>query len=359
MEKSKHPHHIRALGIMSGTSLDAIDCALITTDGISVSDFGAWDMFVIAEELRERLFGLMQGRGDALLIEQDYTRAVGQAVQQFLARHQIDVRTLDVIGFHGQTIMHRPHEGITWQLGNPSLLAEMVGCAVVADFRRRDMAAGGQGAPLVPLYHAALAHHHPKPCAFINIGGIANITYMHEDVIYAWDVGMGNALINDWMMQHTDYAYDHEGACAAQGTVDEQRIAAILAHPFFAAPPPKSLDRYSFTADFVQDMSLHDGAATLSAFTAEGVARTLQWMPQRPKAWWIGGGGRLNHCVMQMIAERTQIPAYPVEHYGWRGDALEAEAFAFLAARSFFGLPISLPTTTGVAHPCVGGGLYR
>jgi anhydro-N-acetylmuramic acid kinase len=356
MQKIKPPHSMRALGIMSGTSLDGIDLALLTTDGVRIHEFGAWDMIPLDAFLRDALYGLMQGRGDALRIEHAYTRAVGQAVQDFLQRHDAVV---DVVGFHGQTIVHRPDEGITWQLGNPSLLSEMVGCSVVADFRRRDMAAGGQGAPLVPLYHAALAHAHPHPCAFVNIGGIANVTYIDGDAIHAWDVGMGNALINDWMMHHTGLLFDAEGAYAAQGTADEVRIHEAMKHPFFTSPPPKSLDRHSFSSSFVDDMSLHDGAATLTAFTVEGIARSLAWMPHVPNVWWICGGGRHNTTLMRMLAERTNIPVEAVEDQGWRGDAIEAEAFAFLAVRTLQGLPISLPTTTGAAYPCGGGGVYR
>jgi anhydro-N-acetylmuramic acid kinase len=307
--------------------------------------------------MQETIRTLMMGKGDALRIEHDYSQFVATQIAHFLKNSP---NQPDIIGWHGQTIIHRPQEGITWQMGNPALLVDALHIPVIHDFRRRDMAAGGQGAPLVPLYHAALAHSLPKPLAIVNIGGVANVTYLGEhDFISAWDTGTGNALLNDWIVQHTGQQYDPEGRYAAAGTPDAARLSHAMQHPYFAAPPPKSLDRNAFTLAIAQGLSLEDGAATLTAFTVETIASAARHFPDTAKQWVVCGGGAHNTTMMQMLCARLNHPALRATDLGWRTDALEAEAFAYLAVRSLRGLPLSLPTTTGTRYAVTGGVLCQ
>jgi anhydro-N-acetylmuramic acid kinase len=277
-------------------------------------------------------------------------------------------RDVHVIGFHGQTVTHRPSEQITWQIGNGALLAEKTGIDVVSDFRRRDMAADGEGAPLVPLYHAALARKMQLPIAMLNIGGIANVTWigksesasdqlMDLDII-AFDTGPGNVLLNEWALKSTGMDCDRDGKLALSGTPDMALVARMMQDEFFAKHPPKSLDRNYFSHDAVSRLSKEDAAATLVAFTAAAVEKAAGYFPVPAKQWFISGGGRHNPSLMQAL-KTYFLQVYPVEALGWEGDALEAQAFAFLAMRSLKRLPISLPTTTGVRMAVTGGAHYR
>lgn len=354
--------------MMSGTSLDGIDAALIHTDGERVKQRGAWLTVPFTRQMRERLRAAMAGEGDMLALERDLTLLHAEVVGQLLKQAQLKPADISVIGFHGQTMIHRPKEGITWQMGNGALLAEKTGISVVADFRRRDVAAGGEGAPLVPLYHAALAMDLELPVAVLNLGGIGNITWigrseavgksiLAHDII-AFDTGPGNVLLNEWMERTIGEAYDEDGKHALAGQVDVTALAAYLAHPYFHQSPPKSLDRHDFTLAHVEHLSIEDGAATLTAFTAESVARAAVHFPVPAKRWLVCGGGRHNPAIMQALHERLQW-VEKVEAVGWEGDALEAQAFAYLAVRSMKCLPLSLPTTTGVSRVVTGGAFYR
>jgi anhydro-N-acetylmuramic acid kinase len=353
-----------AIGLMSGTSLDGLDGALIRTDGLSVAEFGPAATIPMPDGLADALRGLMRGDGrDWLTIEKRFTEAQVPLVARLLEAAGKTPQEIACIGFHGQTILHRPAERITWQIGNGALLAELTGIPVVADFRRRDVAAGGQGAPLVPLYHAALADGLNKPLAILNIGGISNVTLvgppnLATPYIHALDCGPGNALLNDWVREKMGWEFDDQGQLAAQGHADEAVLATYLAHPFFAVPPPKSLDRHDFTLDGVAHLSPADGAATLTALTALAVAQSVQWLPEVPQAWLVCGGGRHNPVMMEALRRALNAPVGAVEEAGWRGDSLEAEAFAFLAVRLLRGLPISLPETTGVSRAVTGGAFY-
>lgn len=345
-----------ALGMMSGTSLDGIDLALLRTDGHSIADYGACYSYPIDASLQSALRGLMYGEGDALLIEKEYTLYVASCINDFVQHHaMIPSADIAACGFHGQTITHRPAEGITWQIGNASLLCERTGLLTVSDFRRRDMAAGGQGAPLACMYHAALAKQlAPSPVAMVNIGGVANVTWVHGDHIHAFDTGPGNAAINDWVSGHTGLAFDESGMLATRGNIHSNIVSACMHFPYFALKPPKSLDRDSFTKELVSDLSLEDGAATLTRITVESIARSVEFMPSPPHTWLVCGGGRHNKTIMKGLA--ALLPnVQPVEAVGWRGDALEAEAFAYLSIRALKCLPLSLPQTTGVTRPLTGG----
>ncbi len=265
----------------------------------------------------------------------------------------------NVIGFHGQTILHAPEHGKTWQIGDAALLAHMCRMPVVSDFRTADVAAGGQGAPLAPLFHAAMAASLPKPLLIVNIGGVANITFLGENgEIIACDTGPGNGPLDDLAQKHFSQPYDKDGAIASSGKVNETRLATLLAHPYFARPAPKSLDRLTFSALIAQateSLAPADAAATLAAFCVAAIAQLP--LPATPVRVLVCGGGRKNPVLMARLAKAFPVPVEPVEAVGWDGDALEAQCFAFLAVRSLKGLPLSLPTTTGVSHPLTGGRL--
>ncbi|MCC7260053.1 MAG: anhydro-N-acetylmuramic acid kinase [Alphaproteobacteria bacterium] len=349
---------IWALGLMSGTSLDGIDAALIKTDGESVSELGPSLTLPYEKSLHDTLHEAVHERGDIARVEREMTLAHAQAVRVLLAQAGVKAREVGVIGFHGQTIAHRPKEGITRQIGDGALLARETGIDVVNDFRSNDVCHGGQGAPLVPLYHAALvADGHTKPLAVLNIGGVSNVTYIAEEIVLAFDTGPGNAPLNDWMRLCAGKALDEGGQAAIRGRVHQRMVERWLANPFFDKVPPKSLDRNDFPISDIAGLSLEDGAATLTAFIARSIARAVEHFPSLPNQWFITGGGRHNPVLMGMLTALLKDIS-PVEAMGWDGDALEAQAFAYLAVRSRCGLPLSLPTTTGVSRAVTGGAFY-
>jgi anhydro-N-acetylmuramic acid kinase len=368
---------LTAIGLMSGTSLDGVDVALLTTDGERVGGFGptGYRAYSAAERalLREALSAATAlSHRDARpgLIkdaERLVTDAHAEAVAALLAQHRLARSDIDVVGFHGQTVLHRPAERLTVQIGDGAALARTLGLPVVFDLRAADVAAGGQGAPLVPVYHRALVRHlevqqldRQGPAAVLNIGGVANITYIDGDTLIACDTGPGNALLDDFMLRTTGEAVDRDGAHAARGRVDENWITRALDHPFFKAPPPKSLDRNDFGAFTVEGMTTEDGAATLTAFTAASIAKIVDVLPKSPSDWIVVGGGANNPTLMAMLTARL-APASVTQgnDLGWMGDAIEAQAFAYLAVRSLKGLPLTFPGTTGVPRPLIGGVLAK
>ena len=356
---------LKVIGLMSGTSLDGIDAALLETDGQDIARPGPSLTIPYNDEIR----GLLRAALEAARIappggsvpgiigeaEQRLTLAHAEAVKILLAK----VGSADLIGFHGQTILHRPEKGWTWQIGDGALLAQATGIDVINDFRSADVAAGGQGAPLMPLYHAARARGLAEPLVVVNIGGVAQVTYISGDTVLAFDTGPGNAPIDDWMQRHTGKPVDKDGALAATGTVNDVALRKMLGNTFFTRVPPKSLDRMDFGMDAVEGLSPADGAATLTAFTAASLARASEYFLQDAKSWIVSGGGRHNKTLMAMLRARIDAPVISAEDAGWDGDVLEAEGFAYLAARSKLGLPLSLPTTTGVAQHISGGVLHR
>ena len=348
---------------MSGTSLDGADAALIETDGVSVAAFGPWRTAPYPDDLRARLRAVIDGRGEREAAERALTEFHADLAEALLAEAGVPQGGGRVAGFPGHTVSHEPEAGRTDQIGDGAALARALGIGVVNDFRSADVAAGGQGAPLVPLFHAALARRSGlgAPLAVLNLGGVANVTWIggpaDEDLL-AFDTGPGCALIDDWVLSKTGAAFDRDGRLARSGAVDRAALDALMAHPYFDAPPPKSLDRNAFDPAPVSGLSAEDGAATLVAFTAEAVRRALAHMPAAPLRWLVTGGGRHNPALMAALAERLGAPCDPVESVGWQGDALEAQAFGYLAVRSRRGLPLSLPRTTGVPRPLSGGVLH-
>lgn len=349
----------RIIGLMSGTSLDGIDAAFIETDGEARVVAGPWLTLPYDRDLRDALRGVLGGKGATADVEQRLTQAHAEAVKRLIARHALG--RVDLIGFHGHTILHAPAQRRTWQLGDGALLAQLTGIDVVGDFRSADVAAGGEGAPLVPLYQAALANGLERPLAVLNIGGVANVTWIgpEEGAILAFDTGPGNALIDDFVLAATGQNYDAGGALAAAGKVDAALVARFLAHPYFARRPPKSLDRDDFVNFRPVGVSAADGAATLSAMTVAAIVAAAKHFPSPARRWLVTGGGRHNATLMALLARELGVAVAPVEAVGWEGDALEAQAFAYLALRSLQGRSLSLPGTTGVPKPATGGRLFR
>jgi anhydro-N-acetylmuramic acid kinase len=361
---------VRAIGLMSGTSLDGVDVALIETDGERVDAFGptGYRPYTDAERalLRE---ALSQGAGlndrtsrpGVLAEAEDFvTRVHAETAENFLKTERIAKAQIAIVGFHGQTVLHRPATRLTVQIGDGPALARRLGLPVAYDFRAADVAAGGQGAPLVPIFHQALARDlaRPHPIAVLNLGGVANVTFVDGGDPVACDTGPGNALIDDFMRARTGARYDDHGDAAATGKSDGAFIARVLDNPFFDRKPPKSLDRnaFAFASIGLPDFTVPDGAATLSALTVEAVSRILPHLPEVPKAWIVAGGGARNRTLMKMLAARlAPATVETADEAGWSADALEAQAFAFLAARVVSEKPITFPKTTGVTAPMRGG----
>lgn len=361
-----------AIGLMSGSSHDGVDAALIKTDGYHYIEPIMSVTTPYVRDLREKISSILnlhQGSSAEDLqrvkeVEDIITRAHNATIYELLAKSGVAENKIDFIGFHGHTIHHDPDQGITCQIGNAQMMADEFGISVIADFRTADVKAGGQGAPLAPVYHHARAGDLEKPLGIVNLGGVANLTYLGTaGEIIAFDSGPANALIDDWVYQHTGENFDKGGEYAKQGRVNGELLAKWLDHPYFKKDHRKSLDRNDF--DFALDdakaasLSLEDGAATLTAFTVDSVVKALNIFPASPTRWLISGGGRHNEFMMYALMRKLDVPVEPVEAVGWNGDAVEAECFGYLAVRRFLGEPISFPTTTGVPSPMTGGDIFE
>ncbi|WP_176559667.1 anhydro-N-acetylmuramic acid kinase [Teichococcus rhizosphaerae] len=356
---------MRTIGLMSGTSLDGVDAAWVETDGDRIGRVGPSLTLPYDPALRRDLRRLLDMAGDLpaddpflLDCERRLTERHAEAVVRL-------GQPADLLGFHGQTILHRPAagqpgKGRTWQIGDAALLARATGIRVVHDFRSADVAAGGQGAPLVPIVHAVMAADLPKPLAILNLGGVGNVTWIGADHrLVAFDTGPANGPLDDWARRATGADYDKDGRLALAGQPDGAVLGRLLAHPYLAALPPKSLDRLDFDRALREagagDLSPADGAATLVAFCACAVAAAARHFPEPPRQWLVAGGGRRNPALMRALASALAEPVRPVEVAGWDGDALEAQAFGVLAARVVKGLPLTYPGTTGAPEPLTGG----
>ncbi len=372
-----------AIGLMSGTSLDGIDVALLRTDGESIVERGPSLGRSYDAAFRRRLQSALETAkaikdraerpGDLAEIERELTLRHAEAVRALVAENGLKAADIDVIGFHGQTVLHRPNDALTVQLGDGGLLAEETGIDVVYDMRANDMAHGGQGAPLIPAYHAALAaglsQANGKAIVFVNIGGISNLTFIGSDGIgsggnriVAFDSGPGNTLIDQWVEAHAGIPYDQGGMIASEGQVDADLAARYLGHAFFTDPVRRSLDRNDFRPPEGRDASLEDGARTLAHITAAAILRSARHLPERPKLYVVCGGGRLNRVIMgdlAALAEAEGAEVVAAEAVDLNGDSMEAEAWAYLAVRSLRGLPLTFPGTTGVKMPVTGGLLRK
>lgn len=366
-----------AVGLMTGTVIDGnIDCALIRSDGVGVAEFGPWRLAPYPAALRDLLHETLDaarrwdftGPEPAIFAraEDGLTRVQADAVRDLVRDGGLTLGgsgpdAVALVGFHGQTVLHRApvpgRAGRTRQLGDGALMARLLEVPVAHDFRSDDVAAGGQGAPLSPVYHAALLRGigAGTETAVLNLGGVANISWDGRAGLIAFDTGPANAPINDFVRARGAGEMDRDGVLALAGRVDEARLAALLDHPYLSRPWPKSLDRFDFSAAMADGCTLTDGAALLTAFTAAAVGRGLDLLPRRPTRLVVCGGGRRNPAIMTALRTRAGVEAIPAEAVGWRGDAVEAECFAYLALRVQAGLPISYPGTTGVDRPMTGG----
>ena len=352
---------VTALGTMSGTSLDGVDAAVVETDGVRIFGFGpvAYRAYSVAEQevLRAHL---------GLWPDQDVTAAARIVEDAHIAVMAV-FRDIAVAGFHGQTLAHDPRGRGTHQCGDGDRLAAALDYPVVWDFRSADMAAGGQGAPLAPFYHFALAKliGARAPVAFLNLGGVGNLTWVDPacadpadpGALLAFDTGPANAPINDAMRARLGRGYDDNGQVAAAGVPDMQALAAFCADPYFVLPPPKSLDRDHFRAlgPATAHLGDADAIATLTHAVVWSVASAMAQCPRPPARLLVTGGGRRNATLMAGLAAICGLPVDPVEAVGLDGDMLEAQAFGYLAVRVLRGLPISAPGTTGVPMPARGG----
>ena len=357
------------MGLMSGTSRDGIDAALIKTDGLDFIEPVAFWFEPYPSELKS----LIADACDiAMACDQPRAHPIIENCQAWLnERHKaaavslleragMQASEVAAIGLHGHTIAHRANLGWTWQICDPQYLADELDIDVMSDMRRFDVMFGGQGAPLIPVFHRALFSSPEEPVAVLNLGGVANLTYLGPDgELIAFDCGMASALIDEWISQKTNYDFDDSGFFAAQGAIDEARLQQMLDHPFFTASYPKSLDRKDFDLSHAADLSATDGAATLTAFSAKAVAIGLGMFPKMPSRLIVCGGGRKNKTMLAMIEQYSGLDVVSTDELGWDGDAIEAQGFAYLAYRCLHGLPISYPGTTGVSEPMSGGVLVK
>ncbi|SFS56990.1 anhydro-N-acetylmuramic acid kinase [Sulfitobacter marinus] len=352
---------LRAAGAMSGTSLDGVDVAVIDTDGHDIMGFGTSGYREYSGEERKVIaagFGKWSG---------PEVQAATQVIEAAHLEVLQDFTDVDVIGFHGQTLAHAPRVQGTLQVGDGAGLADALATPVVWDFRSADVELGGEGAPLAPFFHHACARYAglSGPVAFLNLGGVGNLTWVDpsinrpeaEGALLAFDTGPANAPINDLMQSRLGLTYDMGGKIASKGTVETGALELFLAEPYFARMPPKSLDRNDFAemVALVGELSDSDAAATLTAMCAAGVAEAMAHCPRVPDRVLVTGGGRHNPILMKMLAVSLDCPVVPIEDIGLDGDMLEAQAFAYLAVRVARGLPTSCHSTTGV-RAAVGGG---
>ncbi|MEP3113728.1 anhydro-N-acetylmuramic acid kinase [Nisaea sp.] len=358
----------RAIGLMSGTSMDGVDAALVESDGEGTVRRCGFLSTPYPDDFRARLQSVMGNVGDVPGVASELTERHAEAVSALLNAEGMESTEIDVIGFHGQTVLHEPAQRRTVQIGVPDMLARLTDCPVVFDLRLADVAAGGEGAPLVPVYHRALTRRLGSSAAVLNLGGVGNVTWIDGDgsagpeSMLAFDTGPANALVDDFVSARRGERFDAGGILAAKGRVDEARLADLLSDPYFDRQPPKSLDRDHFARRAtiaVSGLSDEDGAALLTAFSAASVALAERWFPHPARQWIACGGGRHNATLMAMLAERLSAPIAPADDLGWNGDAIEAEAFGYLAIRSLQGKPLTFPGTTRAPVPLSGGTLHK
>ncbi len=356
----------RVIGLMSGTSMDGIDAAFVETDGEDWVSLGPFRSQPYEPAFRQRLGQFIEAAPErdsspeVVALERELTDLHKQAIESLLSSMDRPIADIDLIGFHGQTIWHRPEEKQTWQMGDGVQLAKALSTPVVFDFRQKDVESGGEGAPLAPVFHGLLARKTELPTAIVNIGGVANITWIgpHQELL-AFDTGPGCGLIDDWVNDLCGLSMDRDGAIAARGSSRPDIVKDIISNPYFDKVPPKSLDRFNFEIGAISSLGVEDGAATLVALTAECIYLALQHCPQRPRSIFVTGGGRRNPTLMAAIERRVELLVRPVEEMGWDGDAIEAQAFAYMAVRGVRQLPITFPGTTGVHSPMSGGRLVE
>lgn len=367
--KEKTPFWV--IGFMSGTSVDAVDAAMILTDGERLLEFGPVAERKYSAEERAAIMSATRAARDWNWQGRRPDEAFKEALVALGNAHEDAFRAIVdqcapgqspvLAGVHGQTLLHRPpaseQMGATLQILDAPDLQRRFGIPMAYDFRSDDVAAGGQGAPLAPVYHQALVRDMELPVAVLNLGGVANLTYISGEEIFGFDCGPANGPIDEWVEAHDAGTYDVDGRYASDGEVHAGRLAQWMDHPFFRQTYPKSLDRYDFSARLADGLGFEDGCATLTAFSAAGVASGLSLFPAAVSRMIVCGGGRHNPVFLSELRSRCHTEVLTSEDVGWRGDSIEAEAFALIAARHIRGLSISFPGTTGVPVPMTGGKL--
>ncbi|MCC3860916.1 anhydro-N-acetylmuramic acid kinase [Pseudemcibacter aquimaris] len=362
-----------AIGLMSGTSVDGVDAAIIKTDGYSVKRYGKCHHLAYSKEQQKIILeaidqardaGNPDIRSNSISMAEGFINEIHtKAVQEIIKINDLNRDDIDVVGFHGQTLLHNPDKGWSWQIGDGREIASELGITVINDFRRDDVENGGQGAPLVPIFHRALLpEKNDYPIALLNIGGVANITWIGGDDpsdMLGFDTGPGNALLDDWVREHSDLPYDKDGELSASGSVQEIFVNDLMNHEYFTEKPPKSLDRNEFGIGQVSMLSPADGAATLIAFTVAAVKMAEVMCPDYVKKWYVCGGGAHNPTMMKMLSDTLYGDVEDISALGFDGDYVEAEAFAYFAVRKLLNLPITFPGTTGVSEPSTGGKINK
>lgn len=356
---------LNVIGLMSGTTFDGVDAAFLHTNGDDFVEIGQTHYLEYPAELRKQIDHIINDKPslhEILTTEKDLTIFHSQLVLELLNKMNKPAEYIDLIGFHGQTIYHDASSSVTWQIGNGQLLAQITQINVINDFRRKDMSIGGCGAPLVPIFHEVLVRNLPKPVAFLNIGGVANLSYIGQNgQLIAFDTGPGCALIDDLVKKNTNLNYDKNGQIARSACPDLEFVEKLLEHKFFSQNFPKALDRNDFkTLTKALDLiNYPDAISTLTHLTAASIASSLKILPQKPAMWLVSGGGSRNQFLLEILEKNYSIKLQNVQDaLGLNPDFIEAWAFAYLAARSFYHLPISFPNTTGCKKPTSGGCLH-
>ncbi|MEM7196856.1 MAG: anhydro-N-acetylmuramic acid kinase [Pseudomonadota bacterium] len=354
-------HFLHALGSISGTSMDGIDICAIETDGKTIRRGFAGMTIAYSDALRADLVAIME-KPDSIMTDplHDLERRVTTEFANAINSYKKDC-AIDLIGCHGQTILHRPEIAYTRQLINGALLAKLCDCDCVTQFRVSDMENGGQGAPLAPLYHQAIVPPSAYPALVLNLGGVANATFLTEDSILAGDAGPANAILDDFVLRHTKTPFDHDGALARRGTVDHTILARFMEDPYFSMPFPKSCDRHQFHAllDMLAHLDIYDACATIIECSVAAIQESMKYAPSPIKTCYFCGGGAQNSYFAERLQQTLAIACQNIDHLGFSPDALEAQAFGFLGVRALKGWPLSVPTTTGVNAPCCGGVIYK
>ncbi|MFI3242545.1 MAG: anhydro-N-acetylmuramic acid kinase [Alphaproteobacteria bacterium] len=350
----------KALGIISGTALDGVDFAIITTDGFDVFEFGRSISVPYPHELKDKIRSILKKLDSPLIaeIELEMTQFVIEQAKLFLGDEKVDV-----VGFHGHTIYHNPIEKVTKQIGDGKLLAQELGIVVVNKFRNNDILMGGQGAPLSSTFYNAISQKIERPLAFVNIGGVSSVTFIgHAGDLIAFNAGAGNSAVDDWVYKKAQMDMDYNGKLAISGQINEQILNILMKNKYFAQYPPKAIDRTFFNEKLenLEGLSLEDGAATATAFCAEAISYSVSmFLPEHPKNVIICGGGAKNPTLVRFIKQRLHnTNILTAKELDFNIDAIEAQVFAFLAVRRLECLPASYPSTTGVIEPSIGGEIY-
>ena len=364
-----------ALGLMSGTSADGIDVAILTTDGKAKIKLGPSGYYPFSKSFITKIKSIFKKKLNIdkskkqkriIKIENEFTQLNFIAINKFLKKNKINKKKIDVVGFHGQTISHNPASGYSWQIGNSQKLANLLNIKVVSNFRENDIKNGGQGAPLTPIFHYYLTKKMKKKICFINLGGISNITYFNHrsktslNNMLAFDAGPCCSLIDDWISKNSNNKFDNFGLLARKGNVKKEIIHNFLKKPYFSKLPPKSLDRSFFSLSLLKKLNIEDGAATLNYLVANSVLKAFDYFPNNPNLCILSGGGRLNKFLVELISNKLKKSKILLaENYNWNGDSIEAHAFAYLSVRKLLNLPITFPKTTGIKKPLTAGQIFN